>query len=414
MHNTLIIGAGVAGLSAAQALRAAGHAALVIEARDRVGGRIWTDRSQGPVEYGAEFIHGEHVVTWELVRTHHLATSPWQDGGRLFAIGGRVLPPSDQMYERVYALWEAVHTYNGPEESAALVLDSLAPRDDPARYFVQRWLAGIEAGDAARLSAQALSREWELNDYGDTNFHLDGGYDQISTILAEGLAIRLQCPVEQVAWNEAGVTLTLASGEQLQAKNLLITVPIGVLQAGTLRFDPPLPADKRAAISAIDMGHVTKLAIWFAHAFWEPFVVLSTDGPVASWWPVESASVPMLMGYTGGPAALVLARMGEQQALHAALESLCTIFGPQARQHYRGARLVDWSLDPWSRGAYTYSPVGMGDAREVLGAALPPLFFAGEATCLRGDLATVHGAIASGRRAAAELLRHASGCRNSH
>jgi monoamine oxidase len=403
-HEIIIIGAGVAGLSAAQVLRAAGREPLIVEARDRIGGRIWTDHRQGAVEYGAEFIHGEHVLTWEIIRAHNIATSPWEDGGRLFAIDGNIIPPADGMYERVYRLWEAVHTYTGPEESTALVLDTLADRDDLARYFTQRWLAGIEGGDAARLSAVALSDEWELNDYGDTNFHLDQGYDQIPQILAQGLNIRLNTPVNHIAWNRTGVTLHLADGETLTAHKVLLTIPIGVLQAGTLTFDPPLPAEKRAAISAIDMGQVTKLALWFEQRFWEDFVVMSTDGPVATWWPVESANVPTLMGYTGGPAALTLARMGEQQATRAALENLSAIFGPQVHTYYRGSRMVDWSLDPWSRGAYTYSPVGMGNARHVLAAPLPPLFFAGEATALQGDLATVHGAIASGRRAAAELL----------
>ena len=404
-YEVIIIGAGAAGLSAAQALQAAGREVLVVEARNRVGGRIWTEHSQGPVEYGAEFIHGEYALTWEIVRANRLAATAWANDGRRFAIGSQLLPADDPLLERVYGLWEALHTYDGPDESVLVVLDHLIAPDDPARYFVLRWLANIEAGDAARISAKELSRERAQSTNGDTNFHLDAGYAQVPAALATDLNIRLATPVLRVAYDATGVTLNLASGETLWANTALITVPLGVLQAGSLAFDPPLPAEKRAAIGAIDMGHVTKLALWFADAFWDPFVILSTNGPVASWWPVESARVPTLMGYTGGPAALNLARLGEQSAIAAALDSLCEIFGPRPRELLRGGRLVDWSIDPWSRGAYSYSPFGMGAARSVLAAPMPPLFFAGEATCTGGDLATVHGAIGSGRRAAGEILK---------
>jgi monoamine oxidase len=150
---------------------------------------------------------------------------------------------------------------------------------------------------------------------------------------------------------------------------------------------------------------VIKLMLWFERQLWPDFVVLSTDGRIATWWPVESAATPTLMGYVGGPATLEVAALGEQGAITLALAELSQLFGADLAAACLGGRLSGWSDDPWSLGAYTYSPVGIGDARAALAAPLGPLHFAGEATLTNGHIATVHGAIESGRRAAEEICR---------
>lgn len=407
MHDTIIIGAGAAGLAAAQTLAAAGTAALVVEARGRAGGRIHTDRTHGPVELGAEFIHGHLAATWEHVRAAGLRTSPW-GSERGFARGGAILPPDDPLSARVFALYEQVAHYDGPETGAAALLRRLAAPDDPALTIVLRWLANLEGADTERLSAAAYAWEREHSSNGEENYHILDGYDRLVAQLAAGLDIRLDAPVERVAWAPGAVMATIAGGEQLRARRAIVTVPIGVLQAGRPAFTPELPRAKRDAIAAIPMGHVTKLVLWFARQLWPDFTVLSTDGRIATWWPVESAATPTLMGYQGGQVALDVAAMGETRAIEAALEELTTLFGPEVRGAYLGGRLADWSRDPWSLGAYTYSAVGLGGARAALAAPVAgTLFFAGEATVLDGHIATVHGAIESGRRAAGELLGQA-------
>jgi len=166
-----------------------------------------------------------------------------------------------------------------------------------------------------------------------------------------------------------------------------------------------LPAERLAALERIGVGHVTKLILWFDRQCWPEFTVLSTDGQVATWWPVPGAATPTLMGYVGGPAALGLAARGEAGAIATGLAELTALFGADMRAACLGGRLADWSRDPWSLGAYTYSPVGMGNARAILATPLAEtLYFAGEATVTNGHLATVHGAIESGYRAAAEIL----------
>lgn len=410
-HDVIIIGAGAAGLAAAQHLQAAGVTALVIEARHRLGGRIWTDHTYGPVELGAEFIHGEHASTWQIIEPAGLEAEPWPRGRQngqanhnRFARHGRLLTDTS-LAGRVDNLFERVTTYTGPEQSARDLLLPLAGSDEDALLFATNGLACMEAAEVSRLSASALSQERALNTAGWENYHITAGYDALPTLLAKDIEVRLGAAVTQIEWNATGVQLELQDGQPLAARQVIVTVPLGVLQSGRPRFLPELPIVKQQAIERLAMGHVTKLVLHFNRAFWPEFTFLRTDGVVLTWWPVGTTAAPALMGYTGGPAALKLAALGQECAIEQSLQDLSQILGDDARSAFVAGRLVDWSIDPWSRGAYTYTPVGAGSARAELAAPLAPtLFFAGEATATNGHLATVHGAIETGWRAAAELL----------
>lgn len=405
-REVVVIGAGVAGLAAARRLYEMGQRPLTIEARDRIGGRVWTDHSRAPVEQGAEFIHGEHAATWDAIRSAAIATHPW-GLSRRFGQGGKLLAPDDALGERVNALYAAVEHYHGPERSVADVIADHAQANDPAAAYAQRWLAGFEGADVARLSAPTLARERAHTTAGWTNYCLDDGYDLVPQALASGLDILLNTAVNTIAWSEQGATLTLSDNRILRARRVIVTVPITLLRKGQPTFDPALPPAKQAALEAIAMGHVTKLILWFEQPVTLPSTITSTDGKVATWWPVTSrgsAEQPALMGYTGGPFALALADMGEREAIAQGLDEITTLFGTSLREHCIGGRLVDWSRDPWSLGAYTYSPIGIGTARADLAAPLDStLFFAGEATVTNGHVATVHGAIETGWRAAGEV-----------
>ncbi len=403
MVDTIIIGAGAAGLAAGQALQAAGERVLLLEARDRVGGRIATDRTYGPVELGAEFIHGDRASTWTYVRAAGLQTAPWGTMRR-FARGGQLLPADDPAIARTFALYTAATSYQGPELSVAALLARHAAADDPALGFALRWLANLEAADPAQLSATALTRERAESQNGEGNFHILDGYDRLVAHMAAGLPIRLASPVMQLDWAPSQVVAHLTGGERLAARRAVVTAPLTLLRAGRPAFRPALPPARLAALDAIAVGHVTKLILWFTRQTWPDFSVLSTDGQVVTWWPVESATTPTLMGYVGGPAALALAARGEAGAIALGLEELATLFGAEVRAACLGGRLANWSRDPWSLGAYSYSPPGLGAARATLAAPLAgTLFFAGEATVTNGHIATVHGAIESGLRAAAEI-----------
>lgn len=410
-RDVVIIGAGAAGLAAAHNLKSAGLEPLVVEARDRIGGRIWTDHSRGPVELGAEFVHGERAATWQLITPAGLPADPWPRGRRLgqtdvlYAQNGKLLPRGAPLAERVNHLYEQVTGYTGPECTARAAALALIPPDDEALPYLLTRLACIEAADVDRLSARAVSRERALNSAGWENYHIRAGYDALPALLARGLEVWLNSAVTRIEWGSTTVRLILQSEQTITARHVIVTVPLGVLQSGRPTFSPALPPAKKKAINLLAMGPVTKLILHFSHAPWLPPAFVRNDGYILTWWPAGSDEEPVLMGYNGGPMALELAALGEEKAIAQGVKELSQIFGSEVADAFVAGRLVDWSADPWSCGAYSYTPVGADGARAALAAPLAPmLFFAGEATSTNGHLATVHGAIETGWRAADEVL----------
>jgi monoamine oxidase len=407
MYDVIVIGAGIAGLAAGHTLQAAGCQVLVLEARQRIGGRIWTDTRYGPVEFGAEFIHGHRAASWELVQQAGLPTSRW-GRDRRFAIGGRMLTADDPIGAAVLQLYQQICHYRGPEVSVAELIEQSTALP-VVKQLVGRWLANLEGADLSKLSATALARERRLSTIGEDNFHIDYGYQRLLEPLSANLTIELGAVVTLIRWNADWVDVVLADGRQWRAHRVVVTVPVSLLQAGLPAFEPPLPADKQMAIAVIPMGYVTKLVLWFAEQFWSDFTVLSTDGVIATWWPVSSTRTPTLMGYTGGQQALKVADLGESEAIAVALRELQTLFAVDVKPYFLDGRLIDWSRDPWSRGAYTYSSAGTLADRVTLATPLGPIHFAGEATVTGAEIATVHGAFESGRRAARAILLSRSG-----
>jgi len=211
-EQVIVIGAGMAGLAAAQRLSAAGLPALVVEARHRIGGRVWTDRSRGNVELGAEFIHGQRAVTWELVNAAHLNTIPWPPSDlrdsaivHLYSRNGVLLPPENDLDLRVQHFYRLAEQYDGRDQSVADYLSSLSLPGDPAIRFARSRLANIENADVTRLSAKALGRERRLDTAGwGKNFRLIDGYQDLAEFLSQGLKISLCSEVVRLDWGETG------------------------------------------------------------------------------------------------------------------------------------------------------------------------------------------------------------------
>ncbi|OAN42148.1 hypothetical protein A6A03_18765 [Chloroflexus islandicus] len=432
----VVIGSGFGGLSAAIRLAAQGHAVTILEQRDRPGGRAYVYQTKGytfdsgPTVITAPFMFDE---LWQLAgkrREDYFTLEPCRPYYRLFNHEGRYLEYGDDeqalldqirqwnpadvegyqrfiastrpIFEKGFGLIDKPFLHFGDMLRVAPDLIRLKSHQSVYRFVSQFFQ--IEGADLNRLSAAALARERRLSTIGEDNFHIDCGYRHLLAPLSAGLAIELEAAVTLVRWDAQQVAVELADGRQFRARQLVITVPVSLLQAGQPAFDPPLPAAKQAALAAIPMGHVTKLALWFDRQCWPEFTVLSTDGVIATWWPVTSARVPTLMGYMGGRQALAVADLGEAEAIVTALRELSALFSVDAAAAYRAGRLVDWSRDPWSRGAYTYSAAGTPAARVALAEPVGPLFFAGEATVTGAEIATVHGALESGRRVARAIL----------
>lgn len=426
--SSLVLGAGVAGLSAAKALKEAGEDVRVLEAKDRLGGRAYTDRTFAgvPVELGAEFIHGEQAATWELVRDLGLKTVAWdklddslvrlENGAWLSMREARARYPDFEL-TRSWALPD-VDALPGEDLRSYLLRVGFNPQQ--LRY-VKRSFANA-CGESARfLSAKAVLRHLR-NEGGSGDYRLLDGYDTLVGALAEGVSVYPDDPVTDVQWEASegyggGVRVKTLGGDLYEADAAIITVPLGALQAGTLRFSPALPAPKIQALMGLRMGTVIKLIYRFSEPIFGPEIMaLYSRLNPPMWWSPSFGHVghgdggheQIWTAFVSGDWADDLLSLGESGALEAGLKSLRRELGrPELTP--TATRLVNWPNDPYTRGGYSFVLPGHDGAREKLAAPTPPLYWAGEATEPEHRAATVHGALLSGRRAAAERLNYGRG-----
>lgn len=308
-----------------------------------------------------------------------------------------------------------------------------------ARELAVAFVEGYDAAPSERASAVALGLEQraEAEVRGGRSFRVLGGYDGVVHWLRAGLSpgdevLRLGAAVTEVRWGRGWVEVAARSPTglplaELSARAAVVTLPLGVLQApqdaaGAVRFIPPLPAHVAAA-RQLGVGAVVRVALRFRRRFWaEDRLPTLREGddlarlgflyaagqPFPWWWTTAPALAPLLAGWAGGPAAQALAGRGQAELLERALDSVAGAFGlsrASVEDLLETWHIYDWQTDPFARGAYSYVPVGGLAAQASLARPVEAtLFFAGEATECHGHHATVHGAIATGRRAAAEVL----------
>jgi len=413
--DVVVLGAGVAGLAAAQALVDTELDVVVLEARDRLGGRVHTDRSFAgfPLEFGAEFVHGERAPTWEWLERLGLATVHWNkrddswvrmaDGSRLTMAEAR---ESDPRFD-VTRSWALPDVPARPLESFGLYLQRIG--FEPAQVdYVRRSFANA-AGESLRHldAASMLDSIAGSAQTGHEDFRIVEGYGAVLEALGIGAEIRTQAVVERVELEAGGVRVYTAGGERYDAKLLVCTLPVGVLAAGDVDFAPGLPADKLNALRGLGMGPAVKCVYRFREPLTPPGIkAIYASGRAPMWWTPSfghETDAVVWTAFVTGDAAMDLLRRGEEEALDDALESLRRELGRPGLQAV-DARLVDWVSDPFARGGYSYVRPGHKGARELLAQPSPPVLWAGEATAPEADAATVHGALQSGRRAAMEVL----------
>jgi monoamine oxidase len=392
--QVIVVGAGAAGLAAADSLARAGLSVLVLEARNRIGGRCDTRRMPGlavPVELGAEFMHGGPAATVELLAR---AGIPGVDSTRtqLMLHGGRL--------REVNAFEEAKKAVQGARFRRDLSFDELLRKRRLApitRTLARMMVQGFDAADPAIVSARDIADEWK-SALGSSQMRPQGGYQPLLATLSENLNMRMRHVVRRVRWRKGSVNV-----DGIRARKAIITLPLGVLQAGSVAFDPPLDKDLRMLVS----GPVIRVAMRFRKAFWEerhPGVAFyhSPQAPFPTFWTPLPMRAPLLTAWAGGPKAAALTGLPEKDLLGLAMQSVRALF-PKARGP-EDFLVHDWQADPFARGGYSYLRAGGEGAREKLRQPIDKtLYFAGEATDAE-EAGTVAGALRSGWRAALEIL----------
>jgi monoamine oxidase len=407
-----VIGAGAAGLAAADVLARAGRSVLVLEARDRVGGRCWTYRMPGleiPVELGAEFLHGEAKATRLLLRKAGIATVKAVRVQRRL-VGGRL--------RSINSFAEAQRAVRGAALDKDISFDQfLAERRLPekTKAFARMMVQGYDAADPARVSARSILEEWgESGSMGVTQPRPEGGYGALMdwlarTLVRRGTMLQLGAVVRELRWKRGSVRVKgtfLGKPFSLHARQAIITLPLGVLQSGTVHCSPSL-IQKREALSALASGPVIRVAMRFHKPVWEnraPGVSFFNrpGAPFPTFWTPLPMRAPLLTAWAGGPKAAKLSGLSAGRLIGEALAGVQKFF-PDAR--LADATVQDWRRDPFSRGGYSYVLVGGQGARDQLAEPLADtLYFAGEATDIE-EAGTVAGALRSGQRAAREVLK---------
>jgi monoamine oxidase len=437
----IILGAGAAGLAAAKTLSDEGCSSLILEARDRIGGRILTlkDRPDSlPIDLGAEFIHGRPDATWRLIHDAKLIAHdvPFDHHQRR----GRQLIHLESFTDELGKIMNGLPTGRAPDVSFAEYLQKHRrdPRYASARRLATHFVQGFDAADPNRVSAKSIAQEWQgIGDMEDEpQFRIVGGQmgliDHLHRSLDRELVqIRLKMPVSEISWRRSKVEIRCGRGGReclFTAPRLIVTLPLGILQlppdtTGSIRLSPEIP-QKRNAASKLGSGPVVKAVMRFREPFWEDKRVGKAAGasdglekavflhgfdlPFPTFWTSLPLRVPVLTAWAGGPKARALAGLGDAAIAEAALASLAALLNVRRSRvdpMLEKIRVYDWLSDPFARGAYSYVSVGSERARTMLAKPIDnTLFFAGEATDTSGQASTVAGALASGERAAREVL----------
>ena len=427
-EDVIIIGAGAAGLAAGRELSKAGKKVILLEAQNRLGGRINTLTAPGfstHLEAGVEFIHGEMPVTQSLLKEagiYYYVTE-----GNYYSVKHGKFQEPENLGKTLSTIFEKASKLK-QDVPFSKFLDQHLNEDkyksirETARSFAE----GYDVADIKRVSTFALIGEWK--DFGQTDsYHVKGGHIKLANFLSEeikklGGEIFLSTVVKEICWKKDYVEVIDNKGESFSASKVLITVPLGVLQSKSnqkahINFSPNLP-DKIEAAKSIGFGTVIKVFLEFKNAFWESsenhtryapkLGFLISDTPFTAWWTQLPDKTPLLTAWLAGPNAEKYKNNSEDEMIAIALDALSYIFNTKnsfLAENLCAGKVVNWQRNPFSLGAYSYATVESAAAKKILTQpAEDTIFFAGEALSEGTVMGTLEEALASGIKTAKELL----------
>jgi len=433
--DVVVIGAGVAGLAAGAELGRAGLSVRILEARDRIGGRVLTLRDPAttvPIEMGAEFIHGLAPEIWTPLLDAKAKIS--EVTGEAWCYNAHLLPCdfTDEV-DRILKLMDD----EIPDQSFRNFIERCCPdrRQQEAKKRALAYVMGFNAADPALVGVHWLvkgMREEEMIE-GYRAFRAANGYGDLiqifrSRLQSSNVSVTTGAAIKSIVWNPSGATISTEDGSSTyQAKQVVVSVPLSILklsvgQKGAIGFSPALPPEKLTAMNKLEMGKVIRLVLRFRDRFWDSITppnarrrnlsdmsfLFSDDEWFPTWWTTMPIHAPVIVGWAPFQCAERLSGKDRSFVVDRGLRTLTGLFAmslPSLEEGLEGAYFHDWQCDPYSRGAYSYGMVGADGAQEVLAKPVDgTLFFAGEATASPGSNGTVHGAIASGYRAARQIL----------
>ncbi|MEQ9260912.1 MAG: NAD(P)/FAD-dependent oxidoreductase [Roseovarius sp.] len=403
--DVVIVGAGIAGLSAARALLAAGHSVVVLEAADRIGGRAFTEAETfgEPFDHGCSWINADNNPFLRLAREMGCEVVPHSRDSGAFYVGSRPATEAEEAaYDKAWAKIERAFEKAG-EAERDIPAAEIIPADLPFSGAVQTWIGPMDHG--VDLTDLSVLDYWEAAE-GEPSYLVREGLGEVARRFGADVPVRLGVRVTGVDWSGQGVAVETSEGT-LRARACILTVSTGVLASGAIRFTPALPVAKQEAIADLPMGLLAKIGLQFdgARFGFEPTHFLDYDVPEVApskacfflTWPF---GYRYTVGFVGGQFGWELSRAGEAAAVDYALEEFVRMAGSDARKHFRKGMLTDWAMNPNTLGAYASARPGQYAAREVLAEPLGArLFFAGEAAA--GPYAALcSGAYYSGEAAA--------------
>lgn len=410
MAEIIVVGAGISGLSIARQLIQSGHSVTVLEARDRVGGRIHaiTGNFSKPVETGAEFIHGEQPVTLSLLKEARIDKSLMK--GKFYSIAKDELQRGDMLDDH----WKELFSKLNKLEHDVTLTDFLqqyfaGEQYQDLRHRVIQFAEGFDIADPDRVSSLALREEWKNSD-DEHQYHPEGGYSKLIGFLGKdvvnnGGSIVLNEPVREVRLKAKNVEILADSGKIYRGEKVIITVPLGVLQRGSIKFSPSIP-EHQDAFAAMGFGGVIKFNFEFKEPVWEsrdhrhlPDLAFAfSDAEVPTWWSQLPDTTPMLTGWFSGPRTFK-SDFPREVLYRTAIASLQYIlrYNPKAiESSLRHWHVTNWVQDEYACGAYSYPTLRSNEARRFLSQPVNDmLYFAGEAMYGGASGGTVEAALVS-------------------